>query len=120
MFPGPLSCDDFIGVNSAKSSPPYEQTQYSIVTGLVFARFSVGEGKGRGGTENATPKITKDSHLLPEQSGKLWLSHRFYHMASCKLKASITFDEEYSVNKTNKVLVLMYTNVEEEQVRRYL
>ena len=37
-----------------------------------------------------TPKKTKDSHMLLEQIGDLWWSHRFRHVANCKLKASLT------------------------------
>ena len=53
MFPDPLSCDDFIGVNSAKSSPPYEQTVQHRYGFIVYARLSPGEEKGRRG-ENVT------------------------------------------------------------------
>ena len=50
-----------------------------------------------------TPKMTKDSHMLLEQSGDLWLSHRFHHEANCKLKASLTLIMRNKMQKkTNK------------------
>ena len=58
-----------------------------------------------------TPKMTNDSYLLLEKSGKLWSSQSFCHVVKCKLKVLLTFDEEQNADKKTKTAVCLCSTI---------